>query len=242
MITDHDTKDGGPEGPELRIEFPLTLHSLGLDLDDAEREAHLREVAAEVWCGGTQAQRDAVRGWYAEVAEAAAADGAFYAGLGIFATPDDRMSTVTLVARLDTTDRTDARTATDALHEVLSLTSAHDVHPVELECGPAVVSFSAVEYRAGADEHGARPDPVEIARAEVYVPLPELEGLLVLGLATPSLLDLPDYVRMLSHVAETVEVFHPEPSNAADNIPTQIRIPSPAAANTTPTRIRRAFG
>jgi hypothetical protein len=82
---------------------------------------------------------------------------------------------------------------------MLSLEQHRDVHQVELECGPAVVSFHSVEFER------EQPEPsFAFAHIELYVPSPIGGYLLIFALSTPSLEDLPIYVSLMSQIGDSV--------------------------------------
>src|SRR5690348_12392897 len=122
-----DPVDSGDPGPRLSWRPPVHFHSLGLELPEEERPAHLAEIAAEIWSGGTEYQRTTVRGWYEDIAAAAAEDGAEYAGLYIGGTDDDRLTTATLVVRTDPAHTGEPDAVAAALEELLSNDSANHV-------------------------------------------------------------------------------------------------------------------
>lgn len=190
------------------FDVPVQFHDLGMHLTDEERWVHLEELAAEIWPGGTLDQRQGVQRFYAELADAAAGDGATYAGIGLMATEDDRVSTASLIVRSETIEGADVELITTTLLETLSLDPACDVYRTEVETGPAVVVFAGVEWTPGTPEEGApTPEAIPLVRIDTYVPLPEISELLVLSLTTPSLPDLPMYVELMAQTAESVRIL-----------------------------------
>jgi hypothetical protein len=202
--------------PDIEWVIPYHFHSLGLELDSPERAVHLEEVACEVWPGGTGSQRQTVAGWYADIAEAAAAAGALYAGLAFLSTDDDRISTATLTIRAESLEPAEPGVAIAGLIEVLSADPAHEVHRTQVACGPAVVVFTGLVWQpprpAEASPQEPRPAALKLAQAEVYLPLEEAETLLVLCLSSPDLRDFPEYVGVLSTVADSVSLGPSAPS------------------------------
>ncbi|MER8186247.1 hypothetical protein [Kitasatospora sp. NPDC094015] len=194
-------------GIGFTFDVPVAFHDLGLHLTDEQRWEHLAEVAAEVWSGGTPDQRAGVRQLYADVADAAAGDGASYAGLCLFATEDDRVSSASLIVRSETIEPGDVEAIAATLHETLSLNPDCDVYRTEVEAGPALVQFTGVEWTPPAVEGLPAPVAVPMARVDAYLPLPEARSLLVMSLTTPSLPELPHYVALLSELAETVQLL-----------------------------------
>ncbi|MEV4616316.1 hypothetical protein AB0K43_27540 [Kitasatospora sp. NPDC049258] len=195
--------------PEVGFTFdvPVAFHDLGMHLSDEQRWEHLEEVAAEVWSGGTPDQRSGVRQLYADVADAAAADGASYAGLCMFATEDDRVSSASLIVRSETIEPGEVEAIAAILHETLSLDPDCDVYRTEVEAGPALVQFTGLQWTPPVAEGQAPPAAIPMARVDAYLPLPEARSLLVMSLTTPSLPDLPHYVALLSELAETVQLL-----------------------------------
>ncbi|MEU9132138.1 hypothetical protein AB0D08_29205 [Kitasatospora sp. NPDC048540] len=184
---------------------PVHFHDLGMHLTDQERWEHLDELACEIWSGGTTDQRQGVRTLYADIADAAAEDGALYAGVALFATEDDRISTASLIVRADPIDDGDPEMIVATLQETLSLNPSSDVRRVEAEAGSAVLAFTGVEWQPQAPEDAAGdPPPLTMARVEAYLPLPDLGTLVVLALTTSSLPELPDYVALLAQTTESV--------------------------------------
>lgn len=197
------------------FEVPVHFHDLAMHLDETERWAHLEELACEIWSGGTADQREGVQQLYAGIAEAAARDGAIYAGVAMFATEDDRISSASLIARTDPIEAGDVEMIVSTLEETLSLNPSNDVRRVEVEAGPAVVSFAATEWQFDPADAPERPEPIVMARVDAYLPLPDLGTMLVFALTTPSLPELPDYVALLSQTAESVRRLDEEPVTVA---------------------------
>ncbi|WP_050502670.1 hypothetical protein [Streptomyces monomycini] len=196
---------------QLQIEIPDGFHTLGLEGDDAYREDCIREMADLVWSEGTDLQRDTMAAVYDEMAGTFADDGAFYAGVCFVGMEDDRVSTASVVARLDDTDATDADLVATGLAEALSHTTT-DVSVTRVPAGPCVVSFHGSEW---VPAEGA--EPLGIARVDAQIPVPSRAQLLTLSLSTPSLTELPVYVNLLRLIAETVAVVDAEsPSDASD--------------------------
>ncbi|WP_441246441.1 hypothetical protein [Kitasatospora sp. McL0602] len=210
---------------DIRWEVPVIFHSLGVALSEEERSAHISEVAAEVWSGGTEFQRTTVAGWYSEIAAEAAEDGAVYAGFALLGTEDDRVSVATLVILAEESDTSDPAIAAAALVEFLSMDPAHEVIRSDVSCGPAVVSISGMIM--DLTEQAGVPTSLELAQAEVYIPVPGADTLLVCRLSTPSIADFPEYVTMLAQMADTVVYNKPgttAQAAAAVTLPNQSRI------------------
>ncbi|MGK4585882.1 hypothetical protein [Kitasatospora sp. HPMI-4] len=187
---------------DIRWDVPVVFHSLGVDLPEDQREAHIAEIAAEVWSGGTAFQRTTVAGWYQEIAAEAAEDGAVYAGFALLGTDDDRVSVATLVILAEEADTSDPEIAAAALLELLSADPANEVFRSDIACGPAVVSISGMIV--DLTEQAGEPTSLELAQAEVHIPVPLADTLLVCRISTPSVADFPDYVTMLAQMADTV--------------------------------------
>ena len=189
------------EAPGVLVEFesPDVFHEIPLHLPPDALDAQVAELAARIWPGGTDFQREATAAVYREVAGSLDADGVLHAALGLFATEDDRISTANLLVRIEEIEPGDPRIAAAALHEMLSLEPHRDVHEVDLECGPAVVSFHATEV--DGEQIAA---PFAFLHIELYVPSPFGGYLVVFSLSTPSLADLPVYVSLMSEIGESV--------------------------------------
>ncbi|MEV4611395.1 hypothetical protein AB0K43_02165 [Kitasatospora sp. NPDC049258] len=209
---------------DIRWEVPVFFHSLGLALPEPERAAHLAEIAAEIWSGGTAYQRETVAGWYGEIAADAAEDGAVYAGLSLLGTEDDRITAATLVILAEEADTADPEVAAAALVELLSLDPAHEVIRTEIACGPAVlvVSGTVLDLSGRAGDGGTA--SLELAQAEVYVPVPGADTLVVFRLSTPSLPEFPEYVTILARMADTVTYRGPGARAPEAALPQQARI------------------
>ncbi|MER8185781.1 hypothetical protein [Kitasatospora sp. NPDC094015] len=211
---------------DIRWEVPVFFHSLGVALPEPERAAHLAEISAEIWSGGTPFQRETVAGWYGEIAADAAEDGAVYAGLSLLGTEDDRITAATLVILAEEADTSDPEVAAAALVELLSLDPAHEVIRTDIACGPAVlvVSGMVLDLTAQAGEDGAA--ALELAQAEVYIPVPGADTLVVFRLSTPSLPEFPEYVTILARMADTVSYRPPGAQAPAAEValPQQARI------------------
>ncbi|MFF4601154.1 hypothetical protein ACFY12_00125 [Streptomyces sp. NPDC001339] len=208
-----------PDAPEIHWEVPEEFHSLGLEYVDEQHEKYLELLAARVWPGGSDQQRDLITMWYSEVAATATQAGAAYAGFCILATDDDRVSTASLTIRCEPLDSTAASQTADALLEALSSDASLEVHRVETNCGPAVISISGTQviFRASGSanlpaeqEPSAPAPPISLAQIDAYCPLPEVERLLVFSLSTPSFAELPWYIAKLSELVDTVELSSPE--------------------------------
>ncbi|WP_052681791.1 hypothetical protein [Saccharothrix sp. ST-888] len=215
---------------DIRWEAPVVFHSLGVQLPEDQRQAHIAEIAAEVWSGGTEFQRTTVAGWYRDIAAEAAEDGAVYTGFALLGTGDDRVSVATLVILAEESDTSDPEIAAAALLERLSADPANEVFRSDVSCGPAVVSISGMVM--DLTEQAGEPTSLELAQAEVYIPVPQTDTLLVCRISTPSIADFPDYVTMLAQMADTVVYDKPGTT------------PETAAAATLPgqSRITEAFG
>ncbi|MFJ6214582.1 hypothetical protein ACIQGZ_14790 [Streptomyces sp. NPDC092296] len=218
MTADQAAEAAEAAEPDVRWEVPLWFHSLGLDLPPEQRTAHLDEIAAEVWAGGTDFQRSTVAAWYAEIAAAAEEDGVLYAGLNLFRTDDDRVATASLVVLATDADTSDPEAAAAALVELLSADPANEVLRTDVSCGPAVLSLSGLVVDLSGEDSAAV--PLELAQAEAHIPVPGADTLLVLRLSTPSLREFPEYVRLLAQTADTVAYDRPDAGAAA--IPEQL--------------------
>ncbi|MFI5757704.1 hypothetical protein [Streptomyces sp. NPDC051569] len=206
-----------------------------MHLAPEERAAHLRSIAYAVWPEGTDFQRDTVLSWYSEAAGDAAESGAFYSGFCLASTEDDRITTASLLARVDPLAEQDAVVSAAGIHELLSGNPHRDVVRVDVPCGPAVLCLTGLEWKPVDPNADASSDQrenmgISMIRADLYVPLPLMSQLLVLSLTTPSLPEVPDYVAILSHIAQTLTVSaedshqSPEhPSGALSSIADQVR-------------------
>ncbi|MEV4557053.1 hypothetical protein AB0K51_08645 [Kitasatospora sp. NPDC049285] len=229
MTADQIERTDAP-GDDIRWEVPVQFHSLGVELSEEQREAHLGEVAAEVWSGGTEFQRSTVASWYREIAASAAEDGAVYSGFLLGGTEDDRVTIATLVIQADEADTSDAEVAAAALHDLLSLDPADEVFRAQAPVGPVVVTVSGSLVELPDEGEGAT--TLELAQACAYVPVPGADTLVTMTLSTPSLVDFPEYVAMLAGIVDTVVYDRPGvPGEVAPVVPGQ------AAAN-----ITEAFG
>ena len=230
---------------DIRWEVPVVFHSLGVSLPEEDRAAHIAEIAAEVWSGGTEYQRTTVGGWYSEIAAEAAEDGAVYAGFALLGTEDDRVSIATLVILAEESDTSDPEIAATALVELLSQDPANEVIRSDVNCGPAVLVVSGIVM--DLTEQAGEPTKLELAQAEVYLPVPGTDTLLVCRISTPSLADFPDYVTMLAQMANTVVHLRPgdtEPGGGTVTLPGQSDGDGGAgeAALASQSRIMGAFG
>ncbi|WP_377269802.1 hypothetical protein [Peterkaempfera sp. SMS 1(5)a] len=202
----------GEAGPQLSWRPPVHFHSLGLELPEEERPAHLAEIAAEIWPGGTEYQRTTVRGWYEDIAASAAADGAEYAGLYIGGTDDDRLTTATLVVRTDPADARDPDAVAAALEEMLSNDSANQVLRQEAPAGPVVVVVSGLLVTLPDEETGDRVE-LPLCTVTAHLPVAGADLLLTMQLSTPSAAEFPDYVALLASTVETVS-YGEDPAEA----------------------------
>ncbi|GAA2458479.1 hypothetical protein [Streptomyces macrosporus] len=208
------TDPADPDAPDFFWTVPEEFRSLGLEYTDEEREEHLVHLADAIWPGGTDEEQERIIAWYRDVAQAAAADGAVYAGVCMLGTEDDRVSTASLTVRCEPIEGNDADLAARGLVEALSVDEYQEVHRVEAAWGPAVLVISGFEMTPAGEQDGAvpsspadpAPSPVVFARADVYCPLTAVSQLLVLSLTTPSLKDLPWYVHRLSEITDTIEI------------------------------------
>jgi hypothetical protein len=220
----------GDDELDIRWEVPVIFHSLGVALSEEDRAAHIAEVAAEVWSGGTEFQRSTVADWYREIAAEAAEDGVVYTGFALLGTEDDRVSIATLVVLAEESDTSDPEIAAAALVELLSMDPSHEVFRSDVSCGPAVVSISGMVM--DLTEQAGEPTSLSLAQTEVYIPVPGADTLLVCRLSTPSIADFPEYVTMLAQMADTV-TYNPSGATAEA---------APAATPPNQSRITEAFG
>lgn len=236
-----DTDESGEaadSSPDLYWTAPEEFLSLGVTYDDAEREAKLEVLAEQIFPGGSDEQVDQLIGWYREVAAAASADGAEYAGICIVGAEDDRACTASLTARCTPADSADPDLAARSLLEMLSIRESQEAHRVDSANGPAVLVISGFELDPGAAEAtdaataSAPPAPIHFARIEVYLPLPTLAHLLVFSLTTPSLHAIPWFVSRLSEVVDTVEVAPVQ--HSAERSATSTAADSKAPASSSP--------
>ncbi|MFD8598667.1 hypothetical protein ACFV1L_27050 [Kitasatospora sp. NPDC059646] len=207
-----------PDEPfDIRWVLPAQFHSLGVDLPEQEREAHIAEVSAEVWCGGTQFQRDTVASWYSDIAATAAEDGAVYSGFLLAGTEDDRVTVATLVIQADEADTADAETVTAAILDMLSLDPANETFRTEAPVGPVVVALSG-SLAEVTDDLG-NTAKLELAQASAYIPVQGADTLVTMTISTPTLVDFPEYVTMLAALVETVEYGRPGGQPAGTDLP-----------------------
>ncbi|WP_437015485.1 hypothetical protein [Streptomyces sp. enrichment culture] len=190
------------DSPEEFYEIPLHLPPDALD-------SQITDLARKIWPGGTDFQRNATAACYREIAESLHDDGVLHSALGLFSTEDGRVSTANLITRIEETEPCDPDVACGALHEMLSMEPHRDVHKVDLKCGPAVVSFHAVEFES-KDQLSSG---LAFAHIELYVPSPIGGYLLVFSLSTPSIADLPVYTSLMAQIGDTVSFSRsPEPA------------------------------
>jgi hypothetical protein len=190
--------------PELHLDIPGGFYSLGLDLDGDERLEQLWSIAGKIWPTGTDFQREVAFHAYREMAEHALAESSFYAGFCLDEAPDGRLTTASLLARLDPLKEPDAELSARGLFEALSANENNSVEQIRVPSGPGVLVLCGLEWRADPQDDTAPSLP--LARADVYLPLPRMGRLLVLSLTTPSLPDLPFYVSLLSKSAHDLTV------------------------------------
>lgn len=189
---------------ELHLDIPGGFYSLGLDLDGEERLAQLWAIAEKVWPTGTDFQREVAFHSYREMAEHALAENSFYAGFCLDEAPDGRLTTASLLARLDPLEEPDAEISARGLFEALSTNDNHTVEEIRVPAGPGVLVLCGLEWQPDPSDSSAPSLP--LARADVHLPLPRMQRLLVLSLTTPSLPDLPFYVSLLSKTAHDLTV------------------------------------
>ncbi|MFF3820053.1 hypothetical protein ACFYYD_26255 [Streptomyces bluensis] len=173
-------------------------------MDDEERQEQLWSIAEEVWPHGTDFQREVTFHTYREMAELALAEKSFYAGFCLDETPDGRMTTASLLARLDPLDEPDAELSARGLFETLSVKPNNTVEEIRVPAGPGVLVLCGLTWQSDPQDDTAPSLP--LARADVFLPLPRMGRLLVLSLTTPSLPDLPFYVALLSKTAHDLTV------------------------------------
>ncbi|MEV5881753.1 hypothetical protein AB0L74_03310 [Streptomyces sp. NPDC052020] len=186
---------------EVLIEFesPEDFHEIPLMLPPDAFEAALEELAAKIWPGGTDFQREVTAAVYRTMAEALEEDGTVHAAVGLFETEAGEVSIANLLVRVEDIEPDSPQVVAASLHEALSLEEHRDVHRVDLACGPATVSFHATEFGGGEVQN-----PIAFAHVELYVPSPFGGKLLVITLSTPSLAELPVYVGLMSRLGDTV--------------------------------------
>jgi hypothetical protein len=138
------------------------------------------------------------------MADHALAEKSFYAGFCLDEAPDGRMTTASLLARLDPLKEPDAELSARGLFEMLSVNPNNTVEQIRVPAGPGVLVLCGLEWQSDPQDDTAPSLP--LARADVYLPLPRMGRLLVLSLTTPSLPDLPFYVSLLSKSAHDLTV------------------------------------
>ncbi|WP_030953884.1 hypothetical protein [Streptomyces sp. NRRL S-481] len=202
--------------PELHLDIPGGFHSLGLDLEPEAQLEQLWSTAKQIWPTGSDFQREVAFHSYREMADHALAENSFYAGFCLDETPDGRLTTASLLARLDPLDEPDAELSARGLFEALSANDNNTVEEIRVPAGPGVLVLCGIEWHADPADDTAPSLP--LARADVYLPLPRVQRFLVLSLTTPSLPDLPFYVSLLSKTAHDL-TFSSEaaPSRHADS-------------------------
>jgi hypothetical protein len=189
---------------ELHLDIPGGFHSLGLDLDGEERLEQLWAISERIWPTGSDFQREVAFHSYREMADHALAENSFYAGFCLDEAPDGRLTTASLLARLDPLDEPDAELSARGLLEALSANDNNTVEEIRVPAGPGVLVLCGLEWQSDPADDTAPSLP--LARADVYLPLPRMQRLLVLSLTTPSLPDLPFYVSLLSKSAHDLTV------------------------------------
>ncbi|OEJ23877.1 hypothetical protein AR457_04555 [Streptomyces agglomeratus] len=195
------------------MDIPGGFHSLGLDLDEEERLEQIWSVAEEIWPTGSDFQREVTFHTYREMADHALAGNSFYAGFCLDEAPDGRLTTASLLARLDPLNEPDAELSARGLFEALSANENNTVEDIRVPAGPGVLVLCGLEWQSEPGDDTAPSMP--LARADVYLPLTRMGRLLVLSLTTPSLPDLPFYVSLLSKTAHDLTVSSATESPAA---------------------------
>ncbi|GLW70229.1 hypothetical protein Kpho02_25280 [Kitasatospora phosalacinea] len=195
------------DGPVVYWDVPVLFHSLGLELPEEEREAHLAEVAQEIWSGGTDFQRETVASWYRDIAQNAAEAGAVYSGFLLGVLDDGRISTGSLVIQSAPADTQDAEAVAAAIEELLSNDPANEVFTVDAPVGPVVVSaYGTINEFDDGEGNQAK---LELAEATAYIPVPQVDNLLTMTISTPILKEFPDYMAALATVVESVALVRP---------------------------------
>ncbi|MGW1958244.1 hypothetical protein ACWCPI_36785 [Streptomyces sp. NPDC001920] len=133
---------------ELHLDIPGGFYSLGLDLAGEERLEQLWAIAEEVWPTGTDFQREVAFHAYREMADHALAENSFYAGFCLDEAPDGRLTTASLLARLDPLDEPDAELSARGLFEALSTNDNNTVEEIRVPAGPGVLVLCGVEWRS----------------------------------------------------------------------------------------------
>ncbi|MGP2439258.1 hypothetical protein [Streptomyces sp. JW3] len=213
--------------PELHLDIPGGFRSLGLELDGEERRRQFWAIAEAVWPTGTDFQRATAFHVYREMAAHALAGNSFYAGFCLDEAPDGRLTTASLLARLDPLDEPDAALSARGLFEALSTNDNNSVEYIQVPAGPGVIVLCGMEWRSEPADDTAAALP--LARMDVYLPLPRMRRLLVLSLTTPSLPDLPFYVALLSKTTHDLRV------SSGDG-------PAPSGGGTVDDEVRAVFG
>ncbi|MBT2524801.1 hypothetical protein J7E91_04965 [Streptomyces sp. ISL-99] len=205
-----------PAEPELHLDIPGGFRSLGLDLAPEAQVEQLWSIAKEIWPTGSDFQREVAFHSYREMADHALAENSFYAGFCLDEAPDGRLTTASLLARLDPLDEPDAELSARGLFEALSVNENNTVEHLRVPAGPGVLVLCGLQWQSEPGDDTAPSLP--LARADVYLPLTRMGRLLVLSLTTPSLPDLPFYVSLLSKSAHDLTVSSgAEPPPATEN-------------------------
>ncbi|WP_155060019.1 hypothetical protein [Streptomyces blattellae] len=124
-------------------------------MDEEERQEQLWSIAEEVWPHGTDFQREVTFHTYREMTELALAEKSFYAGFCLDETPDGRMTTASLLARLDPLDEPDAELSALSLFESLSVNENNSVEQIRVPTGPGVLVLSGLEWQSDPQDNTA---------------------------------------------------------------------------------------
>ncbi|MCD0483849.1 hypothetical protein LO771_15950 [Streptacidiphilus sp. ASG 303] len=190
-------------GVRVRLTVPVVFHSL-LVRGGADRVAdHLVETAEEVLAGARGAARRDWAAVTASCADAARADGAFFAGLCRLDV-GGRESTATLAAVVAPLD---PGASAEPPGDPGAAPGHAGAHRVELPCGPATVLTEArttpVPAALAAD---GRRRLIGTAAAVALVPLPDGERVLAVQLSTPHEQDWELYGAAFALVLESIEI------------------------------------
>ncbi|WP_458245973.1 hypothetical protein [Streptomyces sp. MAI_2237] len=111
------------------------------------------------------------------MADHALAENSFYAGFCLDEAPDGRLTTASLLARLDPLDERDAELSARALFEALSANDNNTVEEIRVAAGPGVLVLCGLQLQSDPADDTARSLP--LPRADVYLPLRRIRRLLV---------------------------------------------------------------
>ncbi|NYI08006.1 hypothetical protein [Allostreptomyces psammosilenae] len=247
------------DAPDVTFRVPEGFFSLPLEGTEDERAEALVRLADQLLPGGDVYQRALTLAHMATAAEQESAVGTLYSGFALLRTEADEVALMTLRAAVARMRNPAPSVAVSLIADALETERpVRTVQIVDLPCGPAVVSMELLGYELRQDvevpEELVAPaperDPEDVPEdgpgdgrfwlgvAEVRVPFPSGDKVLVLSMSTPTLPEYGEFVTKLAEIAETISFTGRDYIDDIEDGVTPAAPPAPAAPAESPATSR----